>query len=282
MVWDKRNKVIIRAYSLFGRRDHYAHFLLDFLIPVWAWLWQNGLERREDFEVYFWDGAVERFRPIIDRFFYCKVKHISELRDKEGIHKVIVPGFESHARRDAGLELRYYIGPVEQFMVDLHEYVEEKLGVSPEGQNVLLHVCREKVSDDRGGGRRSTSNEDELSESLKELAARKGLMYRKVQLAGMRFAMQVEAFMEAKAVVAQHGAALANLFWMRKGSVLLEYHWNDEEAYRKRQTCGFLGRPMHVHARGKKVGEGRPDSIASSGVVEAPIEKIVGELEGRI
>jgi len=274
MSWRDRDEVIIRVLTVMGKRDHYAHFMLDFMIPVWMWLNQNDLATREDFTVYYWDGAASKFAPMIDAFFTCKVRHISTLSRHEGIERVMLLGLESHNRKMMSIGLSHYIGDVQKFIRELQGYAFDRLPVDIQKcADKIVMVRREVTGEDRGGGRRSTSNEDELATALSVLAVGKGLEFEEVSLAGMRFAKQVELFANAKVVVAQHGASLVNLFWMRKGSILLEYHWNGNEAYRKREFCKFLGQPQHFHVSG-----GRPEPS----VVEAPVMEIVKTLSGNL
>lgn len=273
-MWEGRDKVVVRVLTVMGLRDHYAHFLLDFVIPLWMWLNQNGLENREDFTVYYWDGSIEKFRGIIDAFFKCKVMHVSLLKEPLNVEKVLLLGMESHNRRLMHVGLEHYHSNPKRLLSDLHEYTFKKLPVDIlPVPNKIVQVKREKTGENRGADRRSTANEDKLSEELQDLAKEKGLEFEEVFLAGKRFATQVELFANAKVVVAQHGAALVNLFWMRKGSILFEYHWNNNEEYRKRQFCEFLGQPEHLHMEGLEV---------EPKMVEAPVGAIVGLLRAKL
>lgn len=271
MSWESRKDVIIRSYTFFGKRDHYAHFVLDHMIPIWMWLWQNGLERRKDFTVYYWEGAADYYKPMLDAFFTGEVKHIAYLRDSMRPQRVIIMGMEGHCRKHLGLDMKYFIGDPEPFMDALQNYAWERFDITPKPEpDLLIHVCREIGDDkDRGGTRRATSNESELGEALKLVATAKGLEYKKVFLAGKRLAHQIELFSNAKVVVAQHGAALANLFWMRKNTYLCEYHWNHKEEYRKSEMCGKMERPIHHGFSGRRV---------KANVVEAPCGEIVDYL----
>ena len=284
MSWKDRRGVVMRVVTAMGRRDHYAHFILDFMIPVWNWLRQNELLYREDFTVYFRDESVENFRPIINSFFHCNIRPASELDgDGADLERVMVVGMESHNRKIMGLGLDNYFNDAVAWLDELQDYTFKKLGVKPDEElGSLVLVDRPGNNPKRAGGRRNTSNMEEIASAMRLTAARKKLEYKRVALEDIPFREQVLTFANAKAVVAQHGASLVNLLWMRRGSVLVEYHWNDKEAYRKRQFCRWFQRPLHVHVTGPRT-ETRPTvDGAVRGAVEAPVDGIIGALENRI
>ena len=283
MAWENRRGVVIRVHTAMGLRDHYAHFILDFMIPVWNWLRQNELLYRKDFTVYYRDESVEQFRPIINSFFHCNIVPASRMKNCGDLERVMIMGMESHNRKIMGLGLNNYFGDAVKWLDELQDYTFKKLGVEPNDE-LKSFVLVDRIGDDprRGGGRRNTSNIEELASAMKITADRKGLEYSRVFLESIPFREQVLAFANAKAVVAQHGASLVNLLWMRRGSVLLEYHWNDREAYRKKQFCNWFQRPVHLHVSGPRV-EVRPDvDGAARGAVRAPVDSIIGALEDKI
>jgi len=263
------------TFSTVPTKDHYAHFILDFVLPVWTWLYQQELHERRDFTVYFSDASVEYFRPILNSFFTCRMNHVSQIYDYENAQKVMLMGMVGQVRKDMGnIPLECYIGSRLKFIAALQSYTFNKLGVWPsEKADKLLFVRRETTGKDRGADRRGTSNEEQLAGVLREVAEEKKLIFQEAFLAGMRFKEQVQLFADSKAVVAQHGAALVNLLWMRKGSLLLEYHWNSNEAYRKREMCAFFRQPKHIHIEGGRVG---------SSMVEAPVAKIAYSLRDKL
>lgn len=68
-----------------------------------------------------------------------------------------------------------------------------------------------------GGQRRSIPNIDSLCDLLKK--------HHEIEIFNLEdkdLALQIAVFSEAKVVIAQHGAALTNLIWMRPGSLAIE------------------------------------------------------------
>lgn len=72
-----------------------------------------------------------------------------------------------------------------------------------------------------GARRRSIANHAEVASTLESLVPAAG-GFSNLQLERMSLRDQVCAFARARAVVAQHGAALANMVWMKPGSLVIE------------------------------------------------------------
>ncbi|WP_108880325.1 glycosyltransferase 61 family protein [Anderseniella sp. Alg231-50] len=79
------------------------------------------------------------------------------------------------------------------------------------------HGYYAEVGRTSGGQRRSIPNIDSLHERLKT--------HHKTEIFNLEdqdLAMQIAVFRDAKVVIAQHGAALTNIIWMRPGSLVIE------------------------------------------------------------
>jgi len=122
--------------------------------------------------------------------------------------------------------LRYQFEPISIF----RDFVQKRLAdrikplrISLNNPDVLLidrappHSHYAEVGRTSGSQRRSIPNINSLCELLNQ--------HRKAEIFHLEdkdLALQIAAFSEAEVVVAQHGAALTNIIWMRPGSLVVE------------------------------------------------------------
>lgn len=87
----------------------------------------------------------------------------------------------------------------------------EKILVIARGSPNKLYIEKD---DSSGNQRRSVPNLDVVTGRLEN-----GIL---VELEGMSLSEQIAHFSEADVVIAQHGAALANMIWCKKGALVME------------------------------------------------------------
>jgi len=234
--------VLLNCLTIVGRRSHFGHFMLDFLWPLYHWLYMRGRLYDKDLTVYIKDQNIEAFRSIVNEFFHCKVVTKFTSSEANGCLRDMILGMEGHNRRVFKLGVKDYVGRPKEYIRHFQHYTFEKLGIEREKADKFLLVERKIVDEDRGGGRRTIENHRELEKGLSVLAEMKGLHFENVMLEDMSFTEQVKLFAEAQVVVGQHGAGLCHFLWMPEDAVLQEVHHTDKEAYRFGGFCNFFGR----------------------------------------
>jgi len=215
--------------------------MLDFLWPLYHWLYRHGRLYDKNLKVYVTDRSIERFSSILNALFHCKIITRFDYNDAVGMYRVMVLGMEAHNRRLFGLTVGDYISRPREYIRHFREYVFERLGIEPGAPNKMILVQRKMTTEDRGGGRRNIENHESVEKALSVFAEMYNLSFHNVVLEDMSFIEQVELFSSAKLVVGQHGAGLCHFLWMPIGSALNELHESDKEAYRFGQFCAEFG-----------------------------------------
>ena len=233
--------VLLNCLTIIGKRSHFGHFMLDFLWPLYHWLYVHGRLYDRDLKIYTTDTSIEKFRSVIDEFFHCKVVTKFDGRAVVGCYTDIILGMEGHNRKVFKLTVEAFIGNPKEYIVHMQEYAFEKMGITPCEADRLILVERKVVDEDRGGGRRNIANHSQLEKALEVFAEMKGLTFQNAVLEDMSFIEQVKLFSTAKVVVGQHGAGLCHFLWMPKGGFLQELHHNHGEAYRFGEFCCSFG-----------------------------------------
>ncbi len=201
-----------------GSVEHFYHFLFDLMLPLFFITEEGGGGTR--FE-------IERRGPFmgwLETAYPGRIALVAEGRGESGAEaeltgmnpqSVQLTSGEMRAFRDRMMR-RFGAGDASSAGTVL--LVERR---AP-GPYYTSEQCRVK-----GGGtlRRSIPNHGELRDALGR-AVRDPGAFVNLQLEGVPLDKQMELFGSAEVVVAQHGAALANLVWMREGAAVVEL--NDE------------------------------------------------------
>ncbi len=233
-----------------GRAGHFYHYMLGYLMPIVispdravgrTSVVSVGLLDRITQEVLADDVEIIQ-EPDITRTGYPNLRNrISKLIGNSSLKPFFTRTIVKWA---VSLRLRTYsldrIVMLEAFDSPLHyqrdrilvfrDFVEKRLtdkikaSTMPKHRpDVLLiergqpHGHYAEVGRTSGGQRRSVPNFDSLRGVLKK--------HHKAELLNLEdtdFASQIAVFREAKVVIAQHGAALTNIIWMRPGSLVVE------------------------------------------------------------
>lgn len=207
-----------------GSVQHYYHFLLGFLLPLVHWYENN---------------SGDRYKRIIVRSCGIMDAHIESL----GFRNVSFSGRSSAGKigRDSlirRLEIEGYDNPqldyAGQIIAAKNTLVRQLLSaaeVTPPGSGVrgapsILFVNRGKPDPfysskecelkTASNQRRSLPNFEELTQSIEDLSPK--LVY----LEDCSLVEQIRLFSSCDIVVAQHGAALANIVFCRVGATVIE------------------------------------------------------------
>ena len=98
----------------------------------------------------------------------------------------------------------------------------------------LVYIDR-RANDRRPGANRCLLNEDEVIAALSRLG------FVPVQLEGLSFGEQIGLFANAEAIVAPHGAGLANIVYARPGCRLVELHMDSRVIWCFRTLSAVFG-----------------------------------------
>ena len=193
--------------------DNYYHLFLDFLLPFFAFM-RSKNNQFEPLSICVWSRCPERF----DKY--------------ENIIGTLFPNFDFTYRKSGGeenTEVRIIPRLNENFSLIsslFSEYVWSKMGISPE-PNLVILIERSKLARDPSiaDGRphlRYLNNHDDLKEVVSVFCQSHHITFLNVKPEELEFAEQVELFSQAKCVIAQHGAGLTNLLWMKPRTNVLE------------------------------------------------------------
>jgi hypothetical protein len=193
--------------------DNYLHYIRDFLIPIYSFLfvenWTDGLV------------GITIGSPFPRKF--GKYHRIAS---------TLFPGtkFEYVLRRKLRNETTFLLPSAgvhdKHLLSHFTEHAWKSVGITPSPSKVILIERTTLPRDPRiADGRphvRFLKNHDELKKSISSLCKSKGLPFLNLRPEELTFEEQVAHFSEAKFIVAQHGAGLANLLWMAPRTEVIE------------------------------------------------------------
>jgi len=214
---------ILKMDGLGGSTEHYYHFILGFVAPILMRLPRAPGQ----------PGLLAKSCAVLDeRFLELGVEDVVLLPGKIWLELEARGGYEviTLASLDRKLGLRAATsGLFRQQVVLLRNEVYRRLKVRdlPRRPGVLVigrgappvHYLSATAEVGHSANlRRSIPNMDEIV----NLAAAAGLAAELFHLEDVTLQQQVTLFSAARVVVAQHGAALVNMLWMRPGGIVVE------------------------------------------------------------
>lgn len=275
-------RVSVRVMMPEGSPDHFAHFLYDFVWPVYHWLYTQGRLQETELTILVDDRRVKRFEGYLKQLFNCSFQFEPTRDEIEEAFPILLHPMESGNRRTLGIILDSLIRFRSEYLCDFQYYVFDKLGVrcAVPASRIVLVERKVVKGRDEGGGRRHIVNHEAVRSAVEELACELNLAFQNVVLEDMTLQEQVEAFANAKAVVGQHGAGLHHVLWMPEGSLLFEVHDTNSEEYRLYRVCNFFGKVRHWNMVCT-----RADAGTTQGSIIVPVESLKvhlrKNLEGR-
>lgn len=208
-----------------GAIERYYHFLFDLLLPLDLLIQQTPDDR------IFYIPRAGAFSDRIEKLFQKRVTFTTKQGTKYGIKKHPLIGMNLKCV-STSVEL------IEAFVDD----VFQRLDIShSESKNIIL--IERGTSDSSppeqiqanppGAARRSIQNHEMLRTFLEPRISPEYKFYN-LRLEELGFAKQIELFSNAKMIVGQHGAGLANSIWMRPHSIVVEIsHEKHRDHYRR-------------------------------------------------
>ena len=213
----KSNKLIYlkpvspRPYG--GSIEHYFHFVFNLLLPL------TILFRQIPTDVVFVFKKFGVFADRLTKLFPGRIRIEEESNIPSEAKQFKLIGMNPKG---------VYISP--QRMENFKQDIRDSVGVTPaNAHNILLieRVVADKFFDEKakvkGGGsaRRSILNHNDLKASLESMIKEPYVLHN-LQLEKISFKEQIDYFSQAKIVIAQHGAGLANCIWMNPESIVIE------------------------------------------------------------
>ncbi len=211
-IWRSGREVLrLDITRLGGNLDHYYHFILDLVWPLWHWMDTTG-RRGSEAHLLALEPRDLHFAPGFEALLGMPLRPAGEAAG-ETTGTVALHGFNTksgdHWRtfRDAGA----FRTSRERFVQD----VAARIGLMPATTPAVVMIRRKEEPDDRGAARRSIADQDVLSHTVQLHARSRGLGYRDVQLEDLSMREQVALFHAGPVVlIGQHGAGLVNGLWM--------------------------------------------------------------------
>jgi hypothetical protein len=215
--------VLLDIRTRAGARDRYYHFLLGFLTPLVLWH-----AKRADGGRYF----VRSCGPMDGHLEAMGFRNVEALSRSDWDDCLMQRAFS--VERLAGYDTGpFYSG---EAFGHLREAAFRRFGVQPRAVSAdVLFINRgespEYYQSDKSEGYRSNHNEGRISANLRRSlpnmreillsAMAEGIACRLAELETSSLPDQVALFANTSVVVAQHGAALANMVWMPRGSLVV-------------------------------------------------------------
>ena len=215
-----------------GSVEHYYHFLLGLLLPL-ALHVKQSTDRRSAMLVRSCGplDPILRELALPDLIIRAKKEHaaIDPRRARTtGLQRIELQRFDlyddrpRYAReelRQSVDDLRSILSPaIEREATALAGWRRPRISAVARGAPDPYHLSADAEMQGSGASRRSVANQAMMESALS--ARFPGL--RSAQLEHMPLARQVALFEAADVVVAQHGAALGNIVWMRPGAHVIE------------------------------------------------------------
>ena len=201
-----------------GRVNHYFHFIMDFVWPIFHWL-DNDAGWLGDETI-----AISSMEPgplFFDRIFLeifgitlLQATLVDRLRFKffDSTPRVELMGCNSRFRDY--LTAFGSLSAARQSVETFRGYLHRRFHCSKGHPKTIMLIERALGESRRGATRRSIINHNELKTSLETYCAQHRVMFRNIKLESMTFREQFELFSRNGIVIGQHGAGLANAMWL--------------------------------------------------------------------
>tara|TARA_X000000950_G_C13733914_1_gene585469 strand:+ start:71 stop:907 length:837 start_codon:yes stop_codon:yes gene_type:complete len=217
----KNNSIRIRSRNIHGSVQHYYHFILGYLLPLIHWLY---IEKNIFNYEYIYIDDPKIMKKHLKNIFPKKIKFYREDYHSEiNMSKTLI-GFDQKDNyplkliRESTEELKCLLSNSQIF--------EKENNIDSEKTKKILIINRCKPdkfysSDEcerKGSGieRRSTPNLINIKNLLENYN------YKFIDLENDSLKNQIKLFGEHDFIIAQHGAALSNIIFCKKNSIIIE------------------------------------------------------------
>ena len=222
-----REIIIIDTQNQYGSREHYYHFLLGCLLPLLEWVQNNDMSMNKYNLIIQSCGPMDIHLKIFPENYISILKkddHIRAFSSKE-FRGVTLKGFDTP--KEYPIERINYSAGVLKKLLKTHD-TSNYLNNSLESSVTPLVLLVERLSPPdqekvlrtealrSGAQRRSIPNIRELDKSLKEYNS-KIVHFELIDLASQKKIIE-----QTSILIAQHGAALANIILSNKKLYIIE------------------------------------------------------------
>ena len=208
-----------------GHIEHYYHFIFDLLLPL------SILIKKTPSDVIFSLKEIGILTPFLLKLFDNRVRIQSNFDVLPEEKKVNLIGMNPKT-----INIHYFQ------LQNLKELICANLNiVSTDKPNKILLIERLPPNPyylnsanikGAGSSRRAIKNHKELEKSIKSKVS-PNYEFHNLKLEHMSLEDQIKYFDSAVAVIAQHGAGLANILWMPKNSIVIEFGYNSRAHFKK-------------------------------------------------
>lgn len=205
-----------------GNIERYYHFIFDLLIPL------HSLLKKAPEDVNFVIKEFGLLTPYLEQVFPNRIKVIDRCDSTQNMSKMRLDGMNPkfvHLARRAILS----------FKKDIFDALEIKPKAASRTVVLLVerlppdpYYLKAAVSEGGGASRRSITNHGELYDRLKK-SLNSSYELLNIRLENLTLKEQIRCFSNATIVIAQHGAGLANVIWMKPGSRVIELNHNNNQ-----------------------------------------------------
>ena len=201
-----------------GRVNHYFHFIMDFVWPIFHWL-DNDAGWLGDRTVT--SSSMESGPLYFDRLF-LEIFGIT-LQQGTVVDRLRFKFFDSTPRvelRGCNSRFRDYLrafgslAAARQSAESFRSYLSRRFHCSKGNPKTIMLIERAFGESNRGATRRAVINHDELKTSLETYCAQHRVGFRNIKLERMTFQEQFELFSRNGIVIGQNGAGLTNAMWL--------------------------------------------------------------------
>jgi len=225
-----------------GKPDHFYHFIFDLLLPLF-----KVISKAPD-STTFLVGGLGPFGAVLERAFPGRVQvlqprlRLNEVPESKGKHSLV------------GMNPRNCFLFRREILV-FRDHVVAALDAQrhPAPNRVLLierlppqQYYVEKGKSTSGAGRRSIRNHAQLLDHLGTVFGPQVDVVN-LHLENLSLCEQIHYFSSARIVIAQHGAALANIIWMQAETLVVELSSNPGDDHFS-TLCRIMGIHHHLYS----------------------------------
>ena len=209
-----RNSIVLDVRNRYGSVEHYYHFLFGFLAPI---LLQPASELSEP-------QIIRSCGVLDDHIRALNLPQLTIVPKSEwtsllaGQHRRrILCGLDDPAAFDRPTLERFKDVVLDRLSVE-HTAPTERILVIGRGRSPDFYQSDASEIKASANIRRSVPNLSDICAAIEQ----RGRAVLHAELEAERFHAQVRLFANTRTIIAQHGAALANMLWMAPGGTVIE------------------------------------------------------------
>lgn len=254
--------------------DNYYHFLVDYVLPFFHYVWINRLLGKP------LDVVVHHHEPEKFNHFSAIFTHLFP-----GYHLTV----ESSDPPPAAIRIARFnpkTRNARELVIAFSSHTCGQIDKPKQEGMVLIERSAKPRSAQIADGRphlRYISNQSELSAELKQYCDNKGMAFRSIRNENMSFPEQVRIYQSAGVLIGLHGAGLTNLLWMNRGTCLVELQTSKRLPFFK--NLASLKQLNYREALPLSWESSVPNEVASNAecgrdeIVEVDVQQVVRLLE---